>query len=79
MSFYVVNSGPAQNSSSILVGLRHGGMALGHFDGWLKMTILRGRFRSDHLLSKGSDGLDTAQEWRLPGLVRGCAEALLLS
>jgi hypothetical protein len=42
-----------------LVRLRHGRIALGHFDGWFKMTILRSRFRPDCLGSKGSDGLDT--------------------
>jgi len=49
----------SQNSSSILVKLRHGWMACCHFDGRYKMTILRGRSRPDCLGSKGSDGLDT--------------------
>jgi len=40
-------------------GLRHGWIALGHFGGWFKLTILRGRFRSDCLGSRVSDGLDT--------------------
>jgi hypothetical protein len=44
------------------MGLRHGWIALGHFDGWFKMTILYGRFRPGCLGSKRSDGLDTAPE-----------------
>jgi hypothetical protein len=39
--------------------LRHGWIALGHFDGWFKLTILRSRFRPDCLKTKWSDGLDT--------------------
>jgi hypothetical protein len=41
-----------------LVGLRHGWIALGHFDWGFKMTILRGRVRPDCLEFNGADGLD---------------------
>jgi hypothetical protein len=50
------------------IRLRHGWIALGHFDWRFKMTVVRGRFRPGGLGLKGADGLDTKFRGRLSRL-----------
>lgn len=61
-SFFNSNSRRVQNSPSIAMDLRHGGVAGRQVHRRFKVAPVRERIRPHCLKKKGADGLDTSQE-----------------